>query len=184
MRRLADPAANEDGAAAIEMALWTVAIVVPLLSATDIGIYSYQRMQVENAAQMAAQAAWQYCSTGAMLPVVQNCSNLLTVMTTAAQNTTLGTNVTVPATSVTEGFYCTDSSGALVSVGTTGTLSPLVSPSRPASNNCNSVLGSGAVPGDYVQVTATYTYTPVFGRISVASLLPGTISRQAWMRLQ
>jgi hypothetical protein len=34
-----------------------------------------------------------------------------------------------------------------------------------------------------VQVTASYSYVPLFSRISVASLLTSPITRQAWMRL-
>src|ERR1700722_16922980 len=82
-----------DGAAAVEMALWVSILTVPFLSICDVGIYAYTKMQVENAAQMAAQSAWQSCRSFAQIPAVTNCTNLQTVMTNAAHSTTLSTNV-------------------------------------------------------------------------------------------
>ena len=40
-----------------------------------------------------------------------------------------------------------------------------------------------AAPGDYVQVTASYPYEPIFSQASVASLLTTPITKTAWMRL-
>ena len=41
------------GAAAAEFALILTLLVIPLLNAFDIGVYVYQRMQLDNAAQVA-----------------------------------------------------------------------------------------------------------------------------------
>ncbi len=180
--RLSTYRSRTDGAAAVEMALWVSVLTVPFLSISDLGIYAYSKMQVENASQMAAQSAWQYCGTSAQIPAVTNCTNLQTVMTNAAQSTTLSTHVTVATAAITEGYYCTNSSGALQLVGTAGTLS--TAPVAPSPNNCDTVLGTGVTPADYVQVTASYTYAPIFAHISVASFLPTTISKQSWIRLQ
>jgi len=102
-----------------------------------------------------------------------NCSAMPVAVTTAAQSTTLGANVTVSST--TEGYYCVNTStNALVAVGTfPGT--------KPA--NCSSVGSASDTPGDYVLITTSYTYTPIFSAVSIASSLTSPITRQAWMRL-
>jgi hypothetical protein len=52
---------------------------------------------------------------------------------------------------------------------------------------CASVVaGSTAAPGDYITITVTYTYHPVFKGLSVLSVLGGStpvITRTAWSRL-
>jgi Flp pilus assembly protein TadG len=165
------------GAAAAEFALTLIFLVFPLLSATDLGIYIYQRMEVQNAAQVASQAAWAACDTAAKLPATTgspaHCAALDAAVNAAAWSTSLGTNVTV--TSKTEGFYCVSTStSALVAVGTfPGT--------KPA--NCSSVGSSAAVPGDYIIITTSYTYTPVFTGVSLASLLTTPMTSTVWMRL-
>jgi len=58
--------------AAIEFAGTAALLSVGLLNAVDVGYYMYRRMEVENAAQVAAQAAWKTC-TQSMLPATQNC---------------------------------------------------------------------------------------------------------------
>ena len=182
---------RSDGTAAVEMALWTAVIIVPMASVFDIGEYTYRKMQVENAAEMAVQAAWHACDPSE-LPAVQNCTGLantglLATLRTAAQSTSLGTNVTIAATTtaVTEGYYCTNNgTGALVLVGTEGHLSPTaVAPVAPSPNDCHTVVGTGT-PGDYIQVTVSYTYSPLFSGLSIASFLPTPITKQAWMRLK
>ncbi len=47
------------------------------------------------------------------------------------------------------------------------------------------VTGDTDVPGDFVIVTATYAYTPLFKNISLISLLRSnsTITQTAWMRI-
>lgn len=179
-------ACRTDGAAAVEMALWATILTLPMLSVVDLGVYTYKKMQVENAAEMAVQAAWRFCDSTATLPAVQNCKPnaglLVDALRAAAQSTTLTTNVTVALTGVTEGYYCTNSSGALQLVGTAGSLSPATAPVAPTPNDCSTVLGT-AKPGDFIQVTVSYTYTPTFSGISMAGLLPTPITKTAWMRL-
>jgi Flp pilus assembly protein TadG len=98
-----------------------------------------------------------------------------TTMLNAAQTTSLGTGVTLTGTA--ENYYCANSSGAFSS---TYTYSLGSQPS-----NCSTAIsGSTAVPGDYIQTTASYNFAPVFPGVSIASLLPKTITRTAWMRLQ
>lgn len=165
--------ADQCGAAAVEFTLIVTLMTIPILNVVDFAMYFWDRMQLDNAAQVAAQAAWATCNTSAMLPATTKCTNLNTAVTAAAQSTSLGTNVTVTATQ--EGYYCTTTAGSLVNVATPPTAPPA---------NCS---GSGGLssdkPGDYVLITTRYTYTPVFAGVSVVSHLPSPINRTAWMRL-
>ncbi|MGH6908634.1 MAG: TadE/TadG family type IV pilus assembly protein [Phenylobacterium sp.] len=173
------------GAATAEFVLWLAVIIVPFLSVIDLGVFAFQRMQLEIAGQAAAQAVWGSCDmtkSPTRLPATRNCASLLSTITTAAQATSLGTSVTVPAGSPVEGYYCTNGSNALVVVGATGTIAAPLTATRP---NCSTVTPGSTTPaGDYIQVTVNYPYTPVFAGVSLASLLPSTITRTAWMRLR
>ena len=55
------------------------------------------------------------------------------------------------------------------------TRNPLI----PLTRSC----GSTTAPGDYVQVTVSYPYEPIFSQASLASLLTTPITKTAWMRL-
>lgn len=170
---------REDGAAAAEMAIWAAALIPIVFGIVDLANFAFKKMQVNEAAQAAAQRAWLLCNTNATLPV-KNCTGLLEAMKGAAQATGLGTAVTVSATS--DGYYCANSFSALVLVGTAGNLATL--PTKPSPFTCNSVTtGSTAAPGEYVLVTTTYTFAPAFGGISFSALLPTTVTRTAWLRL-
>jgi Flp pilus assembly protein TadG len=176
-------ARGEQGAAAAEFAIWVTALTVPVLSVVDISIYVQRKMQVDAAAQAALQAAWHNCDVPT-LPAVTNCSGVATTMTSAAQLTSLGSAVTL--SSVTEDYYCVNSSNALVRVGTSSSPGTASSgPIKPVPFDCHTVNppGSLAAPGDYIVVTASYTYTPVFNGVSLASLLTTPITRTAWIRL-
>jgi hypothetical protein len=178
---------SEGGAAAAEMALWMAAMAVPFFNALDIGFYAYQRMQVEAAAHAAVTAAWHDCNptaaTPAPPPALVSCkgvvSGVLTDMQTAAQSTSLGTNVSLPLASISEGYYCATDSGSLTlmtSIGT-GDAPPKTAPSVP---KCTGVSTNA---GDYVSATVSYTYTPVFASASILSLLGTTVTKTAWLRL-
>jgi hypothetical protein len=93
-------------------------------------------------------------------------------ITKAAQSTSLNTAVTV--TSTTQGYYCVNNSNVLVSVGTYPGTKP---------TDCGSVGSSSDTPGEYVKVTVSYTYTPIFPAVSIVNALNATITRTAWMRL-
>jgi hypothetical protein len=156
------------GAAAAELAIWLLGIGFPLLNAVDVGFYVYKGTQVETAAQAAVDEAWHLCSTSSLLPATTKCTSLSSNMTTAAQGQTgLGTAVTLNTAS--EGYYCS-STNALV-------LRGAVSGSQPT---CSDGVTKA---GDYLFVTASYTYTPMFGHASVVSFLANPITRQAWVRL-
>lgn len=161
------------GAAGVEFALILALLTVPLLSVIDFGMWIYQAMELGNAAQIAAQAAWATCSQSSQLPATINCPTLAGAVTAGAQSTTLGAAVAV--TSTTENYYCVSSAtGQLVVVGS-------FPGSKPA--DCSAVGSSVDEPGDYIVITASYTYTPLFAAITVGSVLTTPITQTAWMRL-
>ena len=170
--------ADRSGVAAVEVAIWAAFIVVPVFSVVDIGDYIRRRMQVEAAGQAAMAKAWVFCNTAAKLPAVKNCTGLSTAMTTSAQSTSLGAGVTLSGT--TEGYYCVNGSGALTQVGSTATFGG--TPTG-AATNCTTVGGVSGTPSLYISSTATYSYTPLVGSLSVAALLPSPITKTVWMRL-
>jgi Flp pilus assembly protein TadG len=192
--RLRAWARDERGAAAAEFALWAAVLIPIVASATDLGLYAFQRMQVKQAAQMAAQTVWQTCSSAANpghLPAAGDCvsnQGLVAKMTAAAQSTGLGTNVSLGASY--EDYDCVNDSGVLTAVETTqGVIPALGSATVPSASptTCASVgsafAGNSKTPGDYVQVSVTYTYTPLLGGASIAALLPTPITETAWTRL-
>lgn len=171
----------ERGAAAVEMALLAAVLSVPLINVVDLAFYTFRKVQVEMAAEAGVQAIRRACGSPNQTPVTQNCAaGLSSLVTTAVQGTSLGAKVTVTGGTPLEGYYCTDSSRNLQLVGTTGTIgSP---PTKPPTFNCSAYGASAATPGDYVQVSVSYTYTPLFQRASIVSLLPTPIVRTAWYR--
>lgn len=180
VRRPANPVGrfwrDARGAAGVEFVLMLTLLTLPTLNVIDLGLYAYERMQVETAAQAAVQAAWHACSSSAQLPT-KNCTGVAATMLTAAQSTSLSTNVTLPT--VVEGFYCSNGSGGLALVGSTGTTTTAPT----GAGTCTSVIaGSTTAPGDYIQATASAPYAPLFGSLSLLPL-PTTISRTAWLRL-
>lgn len=174
------------GAAAAEFALWTAAFIVPTSSAIDLSFYSYEKMELNNAAQAAAQAAFATCSPSS-LPAATKCSGLQTALATAAHSTGLGTLAALQTSS--EGYYCVNTSGVLQLVGTAGIIpaSGAGTAPVPPSGNCaaqgTSFTGNTQAPGDYVQITVNYAYSPLFRGLSVLALVPTTMTRTAWMRL-
>ena len=176
------------GTAAVEFALWLGVTTTPILGAIDIGGYAYQSMQVDMAAQAAVQSAWHNCNpttaTTNPLPAIQNCTGVTTDMQTAAQSSSLGTNVSLSTGNIVEGYYCANGSGGLTLVGSTGTAAASSNMSNGGTTTCSGVIaGSTTPPGDYISVTVTYTFHPLFGSVSVASLLGTTISKTQWLRL-
>jgi Flp pilus assembly protein TadG len=179
------------GAAAAEFAIVLVVLVFPLLNVIDFGMYIFEGMDVNEAAQTTAEAALKVCTYASppALPATPFCASLSSAEAVAVRSTSLGSAVTLvapPTTALTscantssvngcEGYYCTNSSGALVAVGSFPDTMPA---------DCSSVVaGSTDTPGDYLQLEVSYTYTPMFTGISMASLLPSPITKIVWMRL-
>ncbi|PNE12500.1 MAG: hypothetical protein CR217_02955 [Beijerinckiaceae bacterium] len=169
------------GVAGVEFAIMGPLLAIGLLNAVDVGYYAYERMEVENAAEMGAQAAWKNCNDlqTTMLPATQvnastglpNCPTLNATITAAIQSTSLGTAVTLASGYPTEGYYCVDSTNALQYQGSVSS-TPMA-------------CSSGASPGDYIQVQVTYAYTPLFtSSVSVMTASGITsITKKTWMRM-
>jgi Flp pilus assembly protein TadG len=164
--------ADQRGVAAVEFGLFVIFLSLALVNVTDVSIYIYQRMQAENATEVAAQAAFKTCDLS-QLPATINCPGLTSAVQSAVQSTSLSTSVALISGSPSEGYYCVNSSNALQRVSDVS--------SKPA--DCTAAGMPGLQPGDYIQVQTTFTYTPLFPGLSVASTFPTPISRKAMMRL-
>ena len=163
------------GASAIEFAIFAGILCFGLLNTADISIYIYKRMQVENASEMSVQAAWKACDpSNSQLPATVNCPGLTTTITQAAQSTTLGNNVTIQTGSPAEAYYCLNSSGALQNVGAV---------SSPPPADCTVTGLPSQQPADYIQITTTYSYAPLFPGVTVASTFTTPIVKTGMMRL-
>jgi len=171
IKEIAAIRADQEGLSAVEFALFAGLLVLALINTADVSIYIYQRMQVENATQMGAQAAWTACDLD-QLPATTNCPNFVTRVQGAVQSTSLGTQVSLQAGSPSEGWYCVDGSGVLQFISNYD--------SKPV--DCLAVGGTSN-PADYVTIQTTYTYTPLFGNISIANAFTTPITRTAMMRL-
>ena len=159
--------------AAIEFAGTAGLLSVGLLNAVDVGYYMYQRMQVENAAQVGAQAAWKTCPQS-LLPATLNCAGLNAAITAAIHSTSLGTAVGLAAGYPAEGYYCVNASNLLQSVGSLQ--------NRPT--DCSATGNATTTPGDYIQVRVSYSYSPLFPGITVMSATGiSAITMTSWMRL-
>ena len=163
--------ADQRGVAAIEFGIFSIMLAASLANVADVSIYIYQRMQVENATEIAAQAALKTCAS--TLPATVNCPNMLGAMQTAMQSTSLGNAVTFQNGSPAEGYYCINASGALQYVSDVS--------SRPA--DCTAAGMPSLQPGDYITIQTTFTYTPIFAKLSVAAGFPSPITRSAMLRL-
>ena len=173
-QKIAAIRSDQRGVSAIEFSLFAGLLIFGMLNTADTSIYLYKRMQVENATQMGAQEAWQTCDPNASppeLPATLNCPSLTSAVTGAVQSTSLGANVSLQA--VAEGYYCVDGSNQLQWVSDAS--------SRPA--DCSSAGMPSLKPGDYIKITTTFTYKPLFPGVTVAGLCPTPITKTAWMRL-
>jgi uncharacterized membrane protein len=166
---------DERGSAAIEFAAASMLLVVGVLNSVDFGYYMYQRMEVENAAQVGVQAAWKTCyDSSSMLPATQNCGGLNAAVTAAIQSTSLGANVSLSSGYPAEGYYCVNGSGILQSVGSLS--------NKPA--DCSAAGNAATSPGDYLQVGVTYRYAPLFPGFSLMGAWGiSSISKTSWMRV-
>jgi Flp pilus assembly protein TadG len=163
---------DQRGASAIEFSFFAGMLSLGLLNTADIAIYVYQRMEVENATQMGAQAAWKTCDQG-HLPATKNCPQLLNAIQNAVQSTSLGTKVTLQSNSPSEGYYCLNKSNTLEYVSDVT--------QRPA--DCTVAGMPSLKPADFIQVKTTYAYAPIFSDITVARFFTTPITRTSFMRL-
>jgi Flp pilus assembly protein TadG len=175
-RHLSAFGARSRGAAALEFALVVGLMTLPALNIVDLAVYAFDEMQTHNAAEMAAEAAYNDCNITDDLPAMSKCTatqsqwkiSFSQAVSSGIQESTLGNSVSVNSDS--EGYYCSTTTNTLVAVtSTTQTCSGYADPSAP--------------PGDYVLVTAQYSYTPIFHNMTVTSLLPSTITKTVWIRM-
>ncbi|MDB5450519.1 MAG: hypothetical protein JWQ52_1647 [Phenylobacterium sp.] len=171
-RRLNRFASDDRGVAAIEMALVGSFFVMGALNAIDLGRYAYVTAQLQDATQVAAQAALVACDT-AHLPATTNCTNLNSAVDTALRSTPLGPDGTLTS-AVAEGFYCLNASNAL----------QYVSDVNHKPLDCTAAGQPALSPVDYLQVTTSYSYQPLFANMTVVAALPSELGRTAWMRMQ
>jgi Flp pilus assembly protein TadG len=167
--------ADQRGVAAIEFGLFAIFLSLALVNVTDVSIYIYQRMQAENATEVAAQAAWKACDL-TVLPLTTDCSTLaasVTAVKHALESTSLSTRVALVSGSPSVGYYCVNSSNVLQYVSAIS--------SKPA--DCTAAGTPSLQPGYYIQVQTTFTYTPIFPGMSVTGTFPTPINRTAIMRL-
>ena len=158
MKYIAALRSDRRGVAAIEFAIFASLISIGMLNVVDIAVYVYQRMQVEYATQAGAQAAWQTCDIN-HLPALNNCSGLSTAVTRAVQGTSLGTHVTLQSGSPSEGYYCVNGSGTLQYMADVN--------NKPT--DCSAAGSAGVSPADYITISTTFAYAPLFPGITVAS---------------
>ncbi|MEO6716394.1 MAG: TadE/TadG family type IV pilus assembly protein [Novosphingobium sp.] len=173
---------DESGLAALELALVASTLSMLMLNGVEIARFYFAKMEVQNAAQMAAQNVWKVCDTAAKSPVTRNCSGRTTAMTTGLQSTSLGSSVALSTGYPTEAYYCASTTdGSLISVGPVSNNDGTAA-TKPSTCSPN---GSGSdTPGDYIVIQAQYTYRPIFNAITIGSLLPGTITSTTTMRIQ
>jgi Flp pilus assembly protein TadG len=171
------------GTAAAEYVLCLPLLVGPVIAMVDLGVFTVQRMEVDAASQAGVAAAWHVCTDQTKPANQTNCTggDLSAAITAAIQSTNIGTGVTLSSTPVV-GYYCATDTGALTAVTATWTISAATPPAKPA--NCSgAVAGSTTAPAQYIQVSVSATYTPVFGALQAAGVLPATITRTSWRRL-
>ena len=171
-KKIAAIRSDQRGTSAIEFSLFAGLLSLGLLNTADVSIYIYQRMELENAAQMGALVAWKTCDTK-HLPAMTSCTELNTKVTSAVQSTSLGTRVSLQSGSLTEGYYCLNSSNAL----------QYVSDITSKPTDCSAAGMASLQPSDYIQLTATFAYAPLFSGITVAGLFTTPITKTALMRL-
>jgi len=178
-------------------------LTIPLFNVIDLTFYAYNWMQTQNAAQIAAQAAFSNCNTSNSLPASTNCygvnsannMTLFDVVNQGINESTLGNTVTLNSALVTDGYFCSTSTNVLTQVGNFGFAyadngvvgaTPSSSDTAPtdSSTTCGgSFADSSASPGEYVKVTVTHTYTSIIPWVSVVALLPSTMTATAYARL-
>jgi Flp pilus assembly protein TadG len=165
--------ADQRGVAAVEFGLFAIFLSLALVNVTDVSIYIYQRMQAENATQVAAQAALKACDLTQQSPTTDCSTFALAAVQNALGSTSLTTRVTLVSGSPSVGYYCVNSSNALQYVSAIS--------SKPA--DCTAAGTPSLQPGYYIQVQTTFTYTPIFPGMSVTGTFPTPINRTAIMRL-
>ncbi|MDP1964277.1 MAG: pilus assembly protein [Reyranella sp.] len=159
------------GVAGVEFAFIAGFLCVAIVNVSDVSVYLYKRMQVENAALVGAMSALKVCDPS-HLPATVNCPGLTASVTAAVQSTSLGNAVSLSG-AISEGYYCVNSSNALQYMSDVF--------NKPA--NCSAAGMTALQPADYIRVAVTFTYSPIFTGISVAGLFTTPITKTAMVRM-
>ena len=173
---------RERGGAAVEFAIWTMLLVPIIVNVMDIGIYGFQRVQLSNAGQSGAQAAWTiWYANKCTYPTktIGNCGGNNTISTAVTnaikQSSVMG--LASPA-QFAQGTP-TDAPGYYCPATTTNVLTSVGSATCPAGS-----ANQGAAAGYYDVIRVTFTYQPLFAAASVVSLLGATMTQDTYIRLQ
>ncbi|GGB86130.1 hypothetical protein GCM10011494_00510 [Novosphingobium endophyticum] len=164
---------DRSGAVAAETALVSGFLALLIVQVLDFGWFVYCSVQVRMAAQAAVARAATACSEDTLLPATVNCgADLKAKMEAAANEVSIGGTITISEPD--EGYFCHDpgDNNALVEVGDLST--------KPA--DCTPYSAT-AIPADFVYVTATYTFNPIFPGVSAISYMGGAMTADGWMRV-
>ena len=165
------------GAVAAETALVSGLLTVLIAQVLDFGWFAFCSVQVKMAAQAAAAEAAVVCFEDEDLPATLNCEDSLATlkskMEAAANEVSIGGTMTISGDPE-EAYYCADQTnvGELLKVGEVT--------DDPKPTDC---AGSVDAPGDYVRVTVSYTFTPLFPGLSAISYSDGPMTAEGWMRV-
>jgi Flp pilus assembly pilin Flp len=163
--------ADERGVAAVEMALVGSLLAVALMNMAEVGRYAYLSTEVGAASQAGAQVILTTCDS-LHTPVTLQCPDALNAIKTAATGTSLGTDLQIK-TPLDEAWYCLKDDGTLKF--------EALANNKP--DDCSDIGAPQQRPEVYVQVTAVYTYKPMFPGLTLAQTFPAQIARTAWMRV-
>jgi Flp pilus assembly protein TadG len=158
--------AAQDGVSAVEFALVSALLIVPLVvGGYDIGSTLFQWMEVGNAARAGAAYAT-YCGCFNQTNIVNAVSNA-----TALSSIQPNSSQSPPSPAPTQFCGCPDATNGVVAT-----------PNTPPS--CGSTLcSSGGFDGTYVTVNAQAQYTPVFPYPGIVPTGGFTLSSQTTVRI-
>ncbi len=166
-------APDNRGAATVEFALIFGILIVVMLNGIEIARWYNSKMELDNATEMAVQAVTTTCDS-THLPASTACPTFKTVISTALASTSLGALVVQTSGSPADSYYCLNAAGQLVF------LSSVATPQT----TCTAAGNANLVPSEYVNIQATYSYTPIFSAVTIGSLLPSSLKSFAMIRLK
>lgn len=153
---------DRKGVAAIEFALWSVLITVPLLTGLDFGLYTVRKLRMNSAVEQAAIVAFQTRQT-------INQTVITDVVTRAWGG---GGTVDVRCNGSTT---CVNTSRPCGCISGFANRMPTFT-----STTCTATCANGTKPGYYLTVRATANYAPTIRGIAP----PATLDRTTTVRLQ
>ena len=165
---------DESGMVLVEFAFVSLALLYMLMNGLEVARWYYQRTEVSHAIHSASQAVLRSCDPTKQLPATTNCPNFNTYVAEGLASTALGNSIVLTSGFPTEAYYCLNSSKTLQQVGTTASARP---------SDCTAVGDSTHRPGDYVQIQASYTFSPLFTGLTAGSLMPTNMTSTGFIRL-